>query len=392
MKNLGLYLSIPFCKSKCTYCNFASGVYPASQIDGYLARVLDDLREMRLRAAEWGAELPEIVDSVYLGGGTPSLLSAGQLAQLFSAIRREFAVLPSTEITIECAPGQLEDATLAAMAENSVNRISFGVQSFIDAEAKHSGRLHTRDIALADLARVRGAGIPRLSLDLIAGLPGQTEASWRESIEVLGSTGVDHASIYMLEVDDDSRLGREVNAGGFRYYALQVPTDEAITEMYEEAVGFLEKLGLLQYEISNFAHEGSESRHNLKYWSRSPYLGLGLDAHSMLHAADGTAIRFATTEDLTGFMTAPSWEPRRLTRDEEREETWFLGLRRNAGVNLQEIAAEFGADAVGEIQPTLLALESEDLLVLTGDQIQLTSRGRLLSNEVFERFLVAAPA
>ncbi|WP_446742770.1 radical SAM family heme chaperone HemW [Silvibacterium acidisoli] len=391
MQTLGLYLSIPFCKSKCTYCNFASGVYPASQIDGYITRVIDDLRAMRSHAAEWGTELPEIVDTVYLGGGTPSLLSAEQLSRLFSALRREFVVLPASEITVECAPGQLEDASLASMAENGVNRISFGVQSFIDAEAKHSGRLHTREMALADLNRVRSAGISRLSLDLIAGLPGQTAGSWQESLEVLGSTGVDHASVYMLEVDDDSRLGREVNAGGFRYYAPQVPTDEAITDMYEEATGFLEKLGLQQYEISNFARKGRESRHNLKYWDRKPYLGLGLDAHSMLRAEDGAAMRFATTDELPGYMEAPSWQPRRLAREEELEETWFLGLRRNAGVNLRELAAQFGEETVREIQPTLVDLECEDLIVLSGSEVRLTARGRMVSNEVFERFLATTP-
>ena len=287
MESLGLYLSIPFCKSKCTYCNFASGVYPAAYFDQYVTRLENDLRAIREKAAQWNATLPEVIDTIYFGGGTPSLLPSDLIRRLFAAIRREFVTLPNAEITIECAPGQLDDATLTAMAECGVNRISFGVQSFVDSEAKHTGRLHTRDIALRDIERVRRVGIPHINIDLIAGLPGQTRDSWRESLVVLTDTDIDHASIYMLEVDEDSRLGREVASGGLKYYAPQVPSDEAIVEMYSEAVDLLSLHGLAQYEISNFARPGRESLHNLKYWQRKPYLGIGLDAHSMLRTRSG---------------------------------------------------------------------------------------------------------
>ena len=388
MNSLGLYISIPFCRSKCTYCNFASGVFPSSYFDRYIARLEHDLHAIRDHAAHWDAALPEVVDTIYLGGGTPSLLPPHLIHRLFSAIRREFIVLPNSEITIECAPGQLEDATLAAMVESGVNRVSFGVQSFIDAEAKHTGRLHTRAIALRDIERVRKAGVPRINIDLIAGLPGQTPDSWRESLRVLTGAGVDHASVYMLEVDEDSRLGREVSSGGLKYYAPQVPPDEAIADMYSEAVDFLAAHGFAQYEISNFARKGRESLHNLKYWRRKPYLGLGLDAHSMLRSRSGAALRFATIDELEPFLHSPGWsQPHRLSREEELEEAWFLGLRLNSGVSLRAMSAEFGLAAVESFNPILTDLECDGLITWTADQVALTPRGQLVSNEVFERFL-----
>ena len=225
---LGLYVSIPFCRSKCTYCNFASGVYPASEHARYVDRLIHDLRRAGAWAADMRVELPRIVDSVYLGGGTPSLLEPELIARLFAVMRTEFAVQNDAEITVECAPGQLSDPALEALAQAGVNRVSLGVQSFIDREAQVSGRLHKRATVLDDLRRLRSAGITNLNLDLIAGLAGQTLASWDESLAVLIDTGVPHASVYMLEVDEDSRLGREMLGGGARYYAELVPSDEAI--------------------------------------------------------------------------------------------------------------------------------------------------------------------
>jgi oxygen-independent coproporphyrinogen III oxidase len=395
MDLLGLYLSIPFCRSKCTYCNFASGVFPAAYHERYVARLEEDLRGLRSRARKWHAMLPEAADSIYLGGGTPTLLSPVLIRRLFTALRREFAVLPTAEITVECAPGQLEPAVLEALAECGVNRISFGVQSFVDGEARGTGRLHTRAVALEDIARVRTAGIRAVNVDLIAGLPGQTQDSWFESLGVLANTGVDHASVYMLEVDDESRLGREMLLGGVRYRAQQVPDDDQIAAMYSEAIGVLAGRGHAQYEISNFARPGCESRHNLKYWQRGPYLGFGLDAHSMLRSRQGSALRFATADDLEGYLAGPAWVkvPRQLSRDEELEEAWFLGLRLNEGVNLAALREEFSAPAVQASLETVTELEYEGLLSrFDGDRVSLTPRGRLLSNEVFSRFLTEPAA
>ncbi|MGC2621467.1 MAG: radical SAM family heme chaperone HemW [Acidobacteriaceae bacterium] len=395
MEKLGLYLSIPFCRSKCTYCNFASGVFPASYHERYVERMEEDLRGMRVLAKRWGATLPNAVDSIYLGGGTPSLLAPALIRRLFTDLRREFAVMPTAEITVECAPGQLDAAVLDALVECGVNRISFGVQSFVDSEARLTGRLHTRAVALEDIRRVQAAGIASVNADLIAGLPGQTIASWYESLGVLVESGVDHASIYMLEVDDESRLGREMLVSGARYHAQTVPGDDLIADLYAEAIGFLAGHALAQYEISNFARSGCESRHNLKYWRRLPYLGVGLDAHSMLRVRAGGALRFASGDDLEKYIAGPDSlggafeEPRRLSQNEEMEEAWFLGLRLNEGVSLAALRRRYSASAVHDCLATMAELESDGLLHFTdGDRVTLTQRGRLLSNEVFARFLM----
>jgi oxygen-independent coproporphyrinogen-3 oxidase len=384
MDTLGIYISVPFCRSKCTYCNFASGVFPVSYMAQYVERVREDLKIARERYSG----IPHKVNTVYLGGGTPSLLPPDLLKALFNAIREHFQVADEAEVTVECAPGQLADDVLDAMLDCGVNRISFGVQSFIDQEAKATGRLHTRAIALEDIRHAQKAGIRKVNADLIAGLPHQTEASWHESLAVLADSGVGHASIYMLEVDDDSRLGREVLNGGARYYAPAIPSDDAIADMYAEAIDMLAQNGLKQYEISNFAHAGSESVHNMKYWLRQPYLGLGVDAHSMLRLEDGNAIRFATTDDLQGYLATAGWDDARtLTRQEQLEEAWFLGLRLNCGVSLQMMESEFGREAVVPYLPITRELVADGLLETSADRVSLTVRGRMLSNEVFARFL-----
>jgi oxygen-independent coproporphyrinogen-3 oxidase len=285
-----------------------------------------------------GVELPHSVDTVYLGGGTPSLLAPELLERLFGAMRAEFDFAPDAEITVECAPGQIAEETLTALAAAGVNRVSLGVQSFIDREAAVSGRLHNRATVEEDLRRLHGTGIANLNVDLIAGLAGQTAASWEESLAALVESGVPHASVYMLEVDEDSRLGREVLGGGARYFAGMVPEDDAITQMYATAIERLGEVGLNQYEISNFCRTGFESRHNLRYWQRRPYLGLGLDASSMLIAADHSALRSMTTDELSDFLEGKeavetSW----LSLEWQHEEAWFLGLRMNAGVDVAAV-------------------------------------------------------
>jgi oxygen-independent coproporphyrinogen III oxidase len=387
MNSLGIYISIPFCRAKCTYCNFASGVSSVSAHEQYVARLCSEIRTLRQPLGE--ALIPEQVDSIYLGGGTPSVLSPALMGQLAHTLRQEFAVTPEAEITLECAPGQLDDPALAAMLALGVNRISFGVQSLVDREATATGRFHTRAVVLQDLERVRSAGLRNLSIDLIAGMPHQTAASWQESLEVLVATGVEHASIYMLEIDEDSRLGRELLAGGIRYHAGTVPSEELTADLYESAIPFLEQNGLRQYEISNFARAGRQSRHNLKYWRRQPYLGFGLDAHSMLRTPQGSALRFSNTAVLAEYLRGPETaeEVRRLSPAEELEEAWFLGLRLREGVAWQALAAEFGRGPVEIFLPVVRELCNLDLLTDEAGLVRLTSRGVLFSNEVFARFL-----
>jgi oxygen-independent coproporphyrinogen-3 oxidase len=341
-------------------------------------------------------DLPRRVDSVYLGGGTPSLLAPQLITQLFAALRSEFDLDPDAEITVECAPSQLPDETLQALAAAGVNRVSLGVQSFIDREAKVSGRHHTRAIVLDDIRRLRAAGIANLNLDLIAGLAGQTFASWEESLSVLIDAGAPHASVYMLEVDEDSRLGREMLAGGARFHADLVPTDDAIARMYEVAIEKLGKAGLRQYEISNFSRPGLESRHNLRYWQRRPYLGLGLDASSMLRetlqageaAGETSILRSTTTDDLAKYLAGePLAETAWLSPGQQHEEAWFLGLRLNAGVEVAALQQEFGPEIVALAMEVVEQLAADGLLDSDGKTVRLTARGRLLSNEVFQEFL-----
>ena len=399
---LGIYISIPFCRSKCTYCNFASGVYPASEHARYVERLIEDLRGAAAWADEMGVELPRNVDSVYFGGGTPSLLAPELIASLFAAMRNHFAFTSDCEITMECAPGQLPQATIEAIAQAGVNRVSLGVQSFIDREAQVSGRLHNRAIVEDDIARLRGAGIRNINVDLIAGLAGQTHASWEESLDALIALATPHASVYMLEVDEDSRLGREMLAGGARYYAGLVPSDEAIATMYERAIDRLNAAGLAQYEISNFGLPGFHSLHNLRYWQRRPYLGIGLDASSALTAASHTikdsaaghrpVLRAKTTSDLSEFLAGPQIsETAWLGQIQQHEEAWFLGLRLNAGVNVADLECEFGPGLVGPACEVAQRLARDGLLELDGNHARLTPRGRLLSNEVFQQFLIESP-
>jgi len=391
---LGLYISIPFCRSKCTYCNFASGVYPASEHARYVERLIEDLRTAGEWAARMGVELPRRVDTAYLGGGTPSLLAPELLARLFAAMREEFDLQPEAEITVECAPGQLADETLEALVEAGVNRVSLGVQSFIDREAATCGRLHNRATVARDLRRLRAAGIANLNVDLIAGLGGQTFASWDVSLAALIESGAPHASVYMLEVDEDSRLGREVLAGGARYHAGLVPTDDAIAQMYSTAIDRLGAAGLGQYEISNFCRPGFASRHNLRYWQRRPYLGLGLDASSMLRAASsqGFVLRSTTTDDLAAYLQASTpVETTWLSPEQQHEEAWFLGLRMNAGLDVAALMQEFGRALLSPALEAAGRLVEAGLLTSDGKTIRLTAQGQLLSNDAFQEFLELSP-
>lgn len=386
----GVYLSVPFCRSKCSYCNFASGVFSQSQFARYVERACAEFANAQSMAQTHGAQLDSGVDTVYLGGGTPTTLAPEDLCRLFAHMRQSFAIAPAAEITVECAPGTLDEAVLAALVASGVNRISFGVQSFVDREAAAVGRLHTRDVTLADIARLRAAGITNINLDLIAGLPHQTAESWEFSVSEVIATGVPHVSVYMLEVDEDSRLGREVMAGGTRYHAHFVPDDAMTIDFYEVACQRLNAAGIAQYEISNFARPGFESRHNLKYWTRQPYLGVGVDAHSMLGAEGGEAVRIAKPDTLDGFLyPTPLMPPvvTRVSRAQALEERFFLGLRLNQGVSPAELEREFGAEAMGPQRAVVARCVAEGLLEEFAERVRLTPRGRLVSNEVFERFL-----
>ncbi|HEX3352084.1 MAG TPA: radical SAM family heme chaperone HemW [Terriglobales bacterium] len=386
---LGLYISVPFCRTKCSYCNFASDVFSRAVFERYVERVTADINRAAETAAQMGGRLESSVDSIFVGGGTPTILDINQLERLFVTISQNFVLQAGAEITVECAPGTLSTAMIGALQRCGVNRVSLGVQSFVDAEAASVGRQHKRTTVIDDIARLGAAGIENINVDLIAGLPHQTAESWEFSLDETVASGVPHVSVYMLEVDNDSRLGRELMAGGARYHAHFVPDEDLTANLYERACERLTAAKVRQYEISNFAREGQESRHNLKYWTRRPYLGFGVDAHSMLHCCENAteAVRFSSPDSLEEYVAGVGPKKTPVSSAAALEETFFLGLRLARGVDMEKVAAEFGEPAVQSLEGAISECMDLGLLARQDNWIRLTSRGRLLSNEAFQRFI-----
>ena len=355
----GVYLSYPFCAQKCTYCNFASGVFPRELEPKYLEALRSELRNT---SWEWTPE------TVYLGGGTPSLIDPDTLGGLLS----EIPGAPWHEATMEAAPGGITPEKASAWRRTGINRVSLGVQSFNARELSRTGRKHTADVVEREIAILRTAGIDNFNIDLIAGLPGQTVESWGHSLEWVERLAAPHVSVYMLEVDEDSRLGAEVMAFGKRYGAPDIPSDDMIADLYEIAVDRLARAGISRYEISNFARPGFESRHNLKYWRREPYLGFGADAHSI-----GGQWRWQNPESIENYLGGS--KPERTPADPIAER-FFLGLRLSTGIE----------GDWAPFQPAIERFLADGLLETQGSALRLTPRGVLLSNEVFAEF-VGAP-
>ncbi len=355
----GVYISYPFCAQKCTYCNFASGVFPRDLEARYREALA---REIAAHAWEWTP------DTVYLGGGTPGNLAPDALRALLDLVPGR----PWAEATIEAAPGSLTPETARAWAAAGINRVSFGVQSFVEKELRRTGRTHTAAVVAAEMAMLRAAGIRNINIDLIAGLSAQTEASWRESLDWVERLAPEHVSVYMLEVDEDSRLGKEMLLGGVRYGALDTPSDEATADFYELAVERLAALGIARYEISNFSRPGMESRHNLKYWTLQPYAGFGADAHSF----DGR-MRRQNPESIEDYLSGADHAADIPHLSDER---LFLGLRLSAGIRPD-------AEEWRRFDAPIHRFLDAGLLETEGGVLRLTNRGVLLSNEVFQEFL-----
>ena len=386
---IGIYISVPFCRTKCSYCNFASDVFSRAVFERYTERLCADIESARATATAMSGYFDPAVDSIYLGGGTPSILESHQLERLFVTIRQNFCLTSDAEITVECAPGTLTPGILDVLSSCGVNRVSLGVQSYVDRETSGVGRLHKRATVLKDLANLRACGISNINIDLIAGLPHQTAETWRYSLSEALASAVPHVSVYMLEVDEDSRLGRELIAGGAKYHAHFVPDEELTADLYSEACNQLTAAGVSQYEISNFARENRRSRHNLKYWTRQPYLGFGVDAHSMLPACGSEldAVRFASPDTLDSFLAGRPLSRAGVSRHAAFEEVFFLGLRLVDGIDLRQQTERFGEDAVRRVVPILEKQAALGLIDREHDAVKLTHRGRLLSNEVFQAFL-----
>ena len=367
----GVYISYPFCAQKCTYCNFASGVFPAELEPGYI-----DALVAELAAHTWSWQ-PE---TVYLGGGTPSGMAARDLSRVLTQIPGARVPGPAQwlEATIEAAPGTITSERAAAWASAGINRVSLGVQSFVQRELARTGRKHSAEIVEREVAVLRAAGLHNFNIDLIAGLPGQTRAAWLESLKWVERLQPPHVSVYMLEIDEDSRLGNEVLLNGKRYGAPDVPSDELTAELYETAVAELGRMGIERYEISNFARPGFESLHNLKYWRLEPYAGFGADAHSFDGASRSQNIESPSAfvaKTLSGASACVLETP--ANSDEER---FFVGLRLMRGIQLQP-------DDWRRFEGPIQRFLADGLLARDQERLRLTDRGVLLSNEVFAEFI-----
>jgi oxygen-independent coproporphyrinogen-3 oxidase len=338
-------------------------VFPRSLEDDYLGALVAEIEE---HIFKWCPE------TVYLGGGTPSSMALTVLEPFLSAIPGR----PWREATLEASPGTITAEKARGWQACGINRVSLGVQSFVREEIAATGRKHTAQTVVADLETLGEAGIANYNIDLIAGLAGQTEASWRESLDWIEKLAPPHVSVYMLEIDEDSRLGRESLLGGVRYGAGNIPPESAIADMYEFAVERLDRLGIHRYEISNFARPGFESVHNLKYWELQPYIGFGADAHSF----DGT-LRWQNVESPVEYAKDGAGRANRLPHLANlSEEKFFVGLRLTGGIrpSLDEWRA---------FEAPIRRFVNEGLLESQGDTLRLTSRGVMLSNEVFQEFL-----
>ncbi|MCL4523411.1 MAG: radical SAM family heme chaperone HemW [Acidobacteria bacterium] len=391
---LGVYVQVPFCQTKCTYCNFHTGPVAKSLYNPFVEAVVREIELWATSSEKW---LKAAVDTVYVGGGTPSLLEPATLSRVLEALQERFDCA-WTEVTLEADPETITSGKAAAWRAAGFNRVSLGVQSFSDVELKAAGRMHRRTDIFAAVKTLRAAGFDNISCDLIAGLPHQTAASWENSIGELLALRPAHISIYMMEIDEGSRLGREVLAGGSRYSASALPSDDAMAEFYEHACAQLATSGYEHYEISNWALVaqpllvapstasplGWRSQHNLKYWRREPYLGLGAGAHSF----NGTH-RWANAHDASAYVSAiqqgriPVEQMETVGAEAALNEELFLGLRLLEGIDFAAIERRYNVCLASRLED----LRKEGLLTIEGTRAKLAAKRLTVSNEVFVELL-----
>ena len=372
MTNAGLYVHIPFCSSRCSYCDFATGLYQSELAERYVCAVVEEIRT--------SAYVGQRTDTIYFGGGTPSLLQSSQLDRILNALHKHFAIDEASEITIEINPGSVNAEKLREFHRLEINRTSFGAQTFDDTELAKLGRSHNAADALKTFADLRASGFANISFDLIAGLPHQTKDSWKQSLAQLISLEPEHVSVYLLEVDEGSRLGQALLTGSGQYSAGAVPSEDEMAEFYEMARAALGAAGYRHYEISNWAKPGFASKHNLKYWRREPYLGFGAGAHSFSGRQ-----RWANAHDAAAYVRAiesgrlPLEQLETVTGEQALDEELFLGLRQLDGIDVGRIEREYGVTLGGRLEP----LAAAGLLEREGDVVRLAEEKLSVSNEVF---------
>lgn len=375
---LGLYLHVPFCRSRCSYCSFTSTLSNSQHRDAFVQRLLEDIKH-------WGESMKRpCCDTLYLGGGTPSVLEAGELEAIMAAARGHFRMDTLQEVTLEANPGTVDMVWLQQVRHMGFDRLSLGVQSLDDALLKRLGRLHDGNTGLEALSMAKRAGWRRLSADLMIGIPGQSLGRVVQDAKRLVEAGATHLSIYMLDLDKDCPLKKQVDQGH-----APLPDDDEVADAFEALQETLPQLGMMPYEISNYAMPGEESLHNCRYWERRPYLGLGPGASSHMGRW-----RWTQTHDIDAWMTNknPAMEEcQELSAEEALAEIPLLGLRMHRGVDweaLQERAAKQGLlPLVQGWEKALRPSFEHGLLEKDGPIIRFTRKGLLLSNSVFREFM-----
>ena len=376
----GIYIHIPFCRSHCSYCDFATGMYEGELAERYVSSVITEI-------TKWSeVETPSAADTVYFGGGTPSLLTPLQIERILKAVHDRFEVISGAEVTMEMNPAsvsstdELSDLKLRDFRRLGINRASFGAQTFDDRELKQLGRTHTSADIPATFQRLREAGFENINFDLIAGLPGQTLAGWNRNLDEALKLRPEHLSLYLLDVHEGTPLADQIRSG-----MRPGPDDDLAGDMYRVMIDQVSAAGYGHYEISNFCLPGFQSRHNTKYWNGAPYYGFGCSAHSY----DGARRRWANERDVAKYVElikaeqTPVVERTDLKEEDARSESIFLGLRLMRGLDLEDYRSRFGSDLREQYDVELIRLREAGLIEIDHELLRLTTRGALLSNEVF---------
>lgn len=380
MSSAGIYIHIPFCRSRCSYCDFATGIYEGTLAERYVEALSKEI-------FSWPEIMsPAAIDTIYFGGGTPSLLSASQVEVILAAIRSRFTIQAESklEVTMEMNPGTVTPALLQDFHRLGINRASFGAQTFDDRELARLGRSHTSQDTRQTFHYLRDAGFDNVSFDLIAGLPGQTLDGWQRNLDEALALRPEHLSFYLLEVHEGTPLAEHIRRG------LQPqPDDDMATQMYELMLDCAGPAGYEHYEISNLCKPGFESRHNTKYWTGAPYYGFGCSSHSY----DGGFRRWSNERDVARYTdliqrgASAVVEQVELSKNQARAEALFLGMRMMQGVDLKRHHFQFGTDVRDSHHLELERFREAGLIEYDGDLIKLTRSGTLLSNEVFAAFV-----
>ncbi|MGN1156744.1 MAG: radical SAM family heme chaperone HemW [Agathobacter sp.] len=383
MKYMQLYVHIPFCVKKCSYCDFLSFSCDEKTQMEYADALMREIEAYGLECKDY------MVDTIYIGGGTPSWLNEDKLVEIMDTIYRNFMVLTDAEVSMECNPGTVTASKLQKYRMAGINRLSIGLQSADNEELKILGRIHTFEQFIKTYELARNAGFSNINVDIISGIPYQTTEKFLKTLQKVVRLKPNHISAYSLIIEkgtpfyDSYKFDAVKQEAGMQTEVL--PTEDEVYRIYKMTQDYLKRAGYEQYEISNFAQPGFECEHNIGYWTRRNYLGLGLGAASLIEN-----VRYTNTKDFYEYMKNPK-EGRvaeAVSRKAQMEEFMFLGLRMNAGVTRERFFREFGISIDGIYKDVLEHMKAEGLLYVGNGQIRLTDRGMDLGNYVMSQFLI----